>query len=51
MSNEQPAVRLYLTASLTIALTGKDQRMWGGIAKTMLITLSGHIDLVVLTLR
>ena len=49
---EQLAVRLCLTASSTIAFTGKEQRMWGrGIAKTMLITLSGHINLVVLTLR
>ena len=51
MSNEQLAVRLCLTVSLTMVFTGKDERMWEGIAKTMLITLSGHIDLAVSTLR
>ena len=29
---EQLAVRLCLTSILTIALTGNNQRMWGGIA-------------------
>ena len=29
---EQLAVRLSLTSILTIALTGNNQRMWGGIA-------------------
>ena len=48
---EQLSVRHCSTASLIIAFTVKEQSMWGkGIAQTMLITLSGHINLVELTL-